>query len=91
MDNNYNNFPQIYDSTKDYNMYKEDANDVFSARYNRFDNRYDYDYDRFYDRRYDNRYDRDYDRMRYYRYPYCDRYGRCDNSLWWMFWPFFFL
>ena len=88
MDNNNINIPQIYDSTKEYNMYSEDMNDVFSARYNRFDNRYDYDYNRMYDRRYDRDYDR---RMRYYQYPYCDRYGRCENPMWWLFWPFFFL
>jgi hypothetical protein len=29
--------------------------------------------------------------MRYYQYPYCDRYGRCENPIWWMFWPLFFL
>ncbi|WP_326911342.1 hypothetical protein [Sedimentibacter sp. MB31-C6] len=68
--------------------YNRDNNefDVYSNRFRRYDDRYDYRYDRdFDDRRYD------YDRMRYYRYPYCDRYGRCDNSLWWLFWPFFFL
>lgn len=27
---------------------------------------------------------------RYYQYPYCDRFGRCSNPIWWMFWPFFF-
>ena len=76
MDNNNKNIPQIYDSTKDYGMYRDNMNDVFSARYNRFGNRYDYyDYDRYNDR-YDRRFDRDYyDRDRYYRYPYCDRYG----------------
>ena len=91
MDNN-KNIPKIYDSTKDYDMYRDDMNDVFSARYNRFDNRNDYyDYNRYNDR-YDRRFDRDYyDRDRYYRYPYCDRYGRCENPMWWLFWPFFFL
>jgi hypothetical protein len=49
-------------------------------------------FDRFDDRRFDPRYDRNfYDRMRYYRFPFCDRYGRCENPIWWMFWPFFFL
>ena len=23
--------------------------------------------------------------------PGCDRFGRCGNPIWWMFWPFFFL
>jgi len=83
MDNN-NNIPQIYDSTKE--MHNEDINNVFSSRYDdRYDNRYD-------NRYYDNRYDRNYNRgMRYYQYPYCDRYGRCENPMWWLFWPFFFL
>jgi hypothetical protein len=57
--------------------------------------RYDFDdrrYDSRFDRRFDPRYDRNfYDRMRYYRFPFCDRYGRCENPIWWMFWPFFFL
>lgn len=91
MDNYNENIPQIYDSTKEYN---EDMYDVFSTRYDRYDNRYDnryYNYDRMYDRMYDRRYDRDYDRRRYYQYPYCDRYGRCENPIWWMFWPLFFL
>ena len=90
MDIKNNDIPQIYDSTRDYEMYNEEMNDVFSSRYdNRFDNRYD----RFGNfNNYDMRYDRDFNRRnRYYQYPYCDRYGRCDNSLWWLFWPFFFL
>jgi hypothetical protein len=83
MDNNnryYNKDPMFYDD--DIN------NEVFSSRYDFNDRRYD---SRF-DRRFDPRYDRNfYDRMRYYRFPFCDRYGRCENPIWWMFWPFFFL
>lgn len=85
-----NNNMQDYNDMNDYMYYNNNINnDVYG-------NRYDYDYDRRYDRRYDNRYDRRYDRdfydpMRYYRYPYCDRYGRCENPIWWMFWPLFFL
>ena len=84
------NKDQYYNDMNDYMYYNNNINnDVYG-------NRYDYDYDRRYDRRYDNRYDRRYDRdfydpMRYYRYPYCDRYGRCENPIWWMFWPLFFL
>ncbi|HAQ41469.1 MAG TPA: hypothetical protein DCM73_12005 [Clostridiales bacterium] len=96
MDNNNN--PQIYDSTMDYSMYSEDMNDVFSNRYDRYDNRYNERYNDRYYNRYDNYYDNDgrYNidfnrRMRYYQYPYCDRYGRCENPIWWLFWPFFFM
>jgi len=93
MDNN--NIPQVYDKTRDYSIYDEDINSVYGTRFdrnNRYDNRYyDRDYDR-YDNRYDGYYDRDLNRrMRYYQYPYCDRYGRCENPIWWLFWPFFFL
>lgn len=88
MDNNNDNFPQIYDSTRDYGIYSEDMINEFNTRYdNIYDNRY-YNicdnYDRCYDRDY-------YRRMRYYQYPYCDRYGRCENPVWWLFWPFFFM
>lgn len=86
MDNNYDYPVNNYDTDQYLEM----------QRYNnRYDNRNDYD--RMYDnyRRYDNRhnrYDRDrYDYDRYYRYPYCDRYGNCQNPIWWMFWPLFFL
>lgn len=99
MDSNNNNIPQIYDSTKDYSIYSENMSNIFSSRYNnRFDNEFDNRFndrfdDRFDDRfNYDRRYDRDYDsRNRYYQYPYCDRYGRCENPIWWNIWPFFFL
>lgn len=86
--NNDNNIPQIYD-----NNYYEYMNDAYSTRYDRYDNRYNnYNFDRMYDRSYDRDYYGDYDRrMRYYQYPYCDRYGRCENPIWWMFWPLFFL
>ena len=95
MENNNYNIPQVYDSTREY-LYNDDITDVYSTRYNRYDNmfdRYDNRYDNRYDYNdYDRRYDRAYDRnMRYYRYPYCDRYGRCENPIWWMFWPLFFL
>lgn len=91
---NKNNIPQIYDSTYETTMYNnEEMNDVYSTRYdNRRYDMYDYNrrYDNYYD--YDRRYDRDpYRRNRYYQYPYCDRYGRCENPIWWMFWPLFFL
>ena len=85
MDNNN----QYYNNMDDYMYYDNDINnDVFSSRYD-VDNRR---YDRRFDRRFDRRYDRYfYDPMRYYQYPYCDRYGRCENPIWWMFWPLFFL
>lgn len=86
IENNMNNNSMYY--------MDEMNNNVYSNRYNngRYDNNWRYDnyYDN--DRRYDRRYDRDYyDRMRYYQYPYCDRYGRCENPIWWLFWPLFFL
>jgi len=96
MENNNNEIPQIYDSMNDYNnMYynNEDTdNNVYSSRYDnrRYDNTNDMD--RRFDNMNNNRYDRDYNqRMRYYQYPYCDSYGRCQNPMWWMFWPLFFL
>lgn len=85
---NNNNMPEQYNNVYDYNNY----DDVYGTRYDRRfdDRRYDFDRRFDYDRRYD--YDRRFDdRMRYYRFPYCDRYGRCSNDLWWLFWPFFFL
>lgn len=94
MDNNIN---QDYNDMKDYMYYDNISDSVEASRYNndynrRFDNRFDRRYDNMYDRRYDRRYDRDfYDPMRYYRYPYCDRYGNCDNPIWWLFWPLFFM
>ncbi len=95
MDNNinqnYNNMNDYIDYNDDYMYYNDDINnDVYNNRYN-------YNYDRRFDNRFDrryNRYDRDrdfFDPMRYYRYPYCDRYGRCENPIWWIFWPLFFL
>ena len=94
-----NKIPQIYDRSGDYSIYDEDMNNVYSTRFNRnnrYDNRYDDRYDNRFDSRYDDRYDNYYDRdfnrnMRYYQYPYCDRNGRCENPIWWLFWPFFFL
>jgi hypothetical protein len=92
MDNNNKNIPQIYDSTRDYSIYDEDMNNVYSTRYDRYDrynNRYYNRNDNYYD--YDRDLDRNFDRrMRYYQYPYCDRYGRCENPIWWLFWPLFF-
>lgn len=91
MDNNYNNQYEIYDSTREVPQYN-----AYATRYDRFDNRYDNRFDNRYDNRrsdyndYNRFYDRGYDNMRYYRYPYCDRYGRCENPIWWLFWPFFF-
>ncbi len=93
MDHN-NNIPQSYDRTGDYSIYDEDVNSVYGTRYdrnNRYDERYYNRYDNYYDRDYNRDYDEDfYRRMRYYRYPYCDRYGRCENPIWWLFWPLFF-
>ncbi|GEM_PF-6073640 len=37
MDNNNKNIPQIYDSTRDYSIYDEDMNNVYSTRYDRYD------------------------------------------------------
>ncbi len=90
MDNMYNNNPHIYDGTDDFAM-NNDMYDVYSTRYDnrRFMDDYFRRYNDMYN--YDRRFDRRFDRNRYYQYPYCDRYGRCDNSLWWLFWPFFFL
>lgn len=99
MDKNKSNNIQ-HNDTMNENMsnngmyYMDDMNNnIYSNRYDgRYNNGRYYDYDRRYDRDYyDRRYDRDYyDRMRYYRYPYCDRYGRCENPIWWLFWPLFF-
>ena len=96
MDNN--NINQDYNNMNDYMYYNDDTNnDVFSNRYDndfnrRFNRNYDLRYDNRFDNRFDRRYDRDYyDRMRYYQYPYCDRYGRCENPIWWLFWPLFFM
>ncbi len=88
MDNNN----QYYDNVNDYMYYNDDMNnDVYSSRYDFGDRRFDGRYGRRFDRRYNRRYDRDfYDPMRYYQFPYCDRYGRCENPIWWMFWPLFF-
>mgnify|MGYP001012682683 CR=1 FL=1 len=87
INNNNTGFYNIFDNTSDIeNTNDEDDINIMNL-YNggRFDNRgynnYMYDYDR--------RFDRHYDR-RYYQYPYCDRYGRCQNPIWWLFWPFFF-
>ena len=93
MDKNKKNDIQNNDVLYDNNMNNNSMyymNDVNSNRYNnRYDSRFDRRYDNYYN--YDRRYDRDYyDRMRYYQYPYCDRYGRCENPIWWMFWPLFF-
>ncbi len=85
--NNNNNYPEynndLFDMNQDLNTQR-----YTNRRYN-YDNRFDYN--RRYDNRYDNRYDYRYDHDRYYRYPYCDRYGNCENPIWWLFWPFFFL
>ncbi|HHZ02436.1 MAG TPA: hypothetical protein GX396_05795 [Tissierellia bacterium] len=77
-----NNNPQNY---SDYNMYYNDNvnNEVYGNRYDMYDPRFD--------PRYDRRYDQNFYPMRYYRYPYCDRYGRCENPIWWLFWPLFFM
>lgn len=85
--NNNNNYPEYNNDLFDMNQ------DLNTQRYT--NRRYDYDnrfdYNRRYDNRYDNRYDYRYDHDRYYRYPYCDRYGNCENPIWWLFWPLFFL
>jgi len=79
MDMNNRNNPEYYNNYMNENEpINNNQEDMYSI--NRYDNRFDNRYDRRNDRRYD----------RYYRYPYCDRYGRCDNNLWWLFWPFFF-
>lgn len=84
MDMNYRNNPE---HNNNYMNENEPINDNHEDMYSI--NRYDYDrFDNRFDNRMDRRMDRRYDR--YYRYPYCDRYGRCDNNLWWLFWPFFF-
>ena len=67
--------------------YNNSSNEVYSNRYDMYDDRYDQRYDP----RYDRRYNRDYYPMRYYPYPFCDRYGRCENPIWWYFWPLFFM
>ncbi len=84
MDNNNKYLSNMNEGTS----YDVDINnEVFSTRYD-----YDDRYDPMLDRRFDPRYDRYfYDPMRYYRFPYCDRYGRCENPIRWLFWPFFFL
>lgn len=82
---NYNNNNLYENENINNNEDMYSINRYDGRRYNQ-DNRYDMRYDMRYDRRYDRRFDND----NYYRYPYCDRNGRCDNSLWWMFWPFFF-
>ena len=89
MDNNN----QYYNNMNDFMYYNDDINnDVYSSRYDLNNRMFDGRYNRRYNRRYDPRYDRElYDPMRYYQYPYCDRYGRCENPTWWMFWPLFFL
>lgn len=88
------NINQDYYNMND-DIYYDDMNDnVFTTRFNNeFNQRYDNRFDRRYDNRFDRRFDRDYynDPMRYYRYPYCDRYGRCENPIWWLFWPLFFM
>lgn len=87
MDTNNSNNSELNNYINMYDMNNiNNEQDIFSARRrydnNMYDNNRRYDYDRWYD---DNRYDE-----RYYRYPYCDRYGRCRNPIWWLFWPFFF-
>lgn len=83
MDNKYDYPVNNYDMDQDLEMQRYN-----NRNYNR---RYDYDRMFDYDRRYDNRYDYRHDYDRYYRYPYCDRYGNCQNPIWWLFWPLFFM
>ncbi|HPX00283.1 MAG TPA: hypothetical protein PKY98_05975 [Sedimentibacter sp.] len=85
-DNGMNN--TVYSSNR-YDMYERRFDPEYDVMYDR---RFDPEYDMMYDRRYDRRYDMDfYDPIRYYQFPYCDRYGRCENPIWWLFWPLFFL
>lgn len=86
------NYNQYYNNMNDYMYYDDDINnDVYSSQYDMYDRRFDNRFDNRFDRRFDRRYDRFfYDPMRYYRFPFCDRYGRCENPIWWLFWPFFF-
>jgi len=82
------NYNQYYNNMNDYMYYDDDINnDVYSSQYDMYDRRFDNRFDRRFDRRYDRFF---YDPMRYYRFPFCDRYGRCENPIWWLFWPFFF-
>ncbi|NLJ58191.1 MAG: hypothetical protein GX339_05030 [Tissierellia bacterium] len=85
MDNNNNT--QDYNYMDEYNIY-DDAmdNEVYGNRYFYDDRMYDR-----YNRPFNRRYNRGYYPSRYYRYPFCDRYGRCENPIWWMFWPLFFM
>lgn len=89
MNNEYRNNPHVYD--EEINI-DDDMYDVYNTRFD--DRRYmDDDYYRRYDDmyRYDRNYDRRYDRDRYYQYPpFCDRYGRCENPIWWLLWPMLF-
>lgn len=92
---NYNNNNQYYNEVYR-DMYNNDneydldmANGDYDVYNSRYDNRFDRRFDRRGDRRFDRRSDRRFDN-RYYQYPYCDRYGRCENPIWWLFWPFFF-
>lgn len=78
---NYQNYG-MNEASYNYTYDLENADidyDIYSSRY-----------DRRFDRRFDRRLDRRFDRS-YPFYPYCDRYGRCENPIWWLFWPFFFL
>ena len=96
MDMNNRNNPEYNNNymneNETINNNEEDMYSINRYDYDRFDNRFDNRYDNRNDNRNDRRFDRRYDRRydNYYRYPYCDRYGRCDNNLWWLFWPFFF-
>lgn len=80
--NDENQYPGDFEYDDAGSIYDED---VYSSRYDTrrmFNNRRYNNQRRFDDyRRYDDR---------YYQYPYCDRFGRCSNPIWWMFWPFFF-
>lgn len=77
--NNGNNSNFNYNNMYNNNNYS-DEEQLYSI--NRYNNRRD--------NRMDNRRDNRWDENMYYNYPDCDRYGRCRNPMWWMFWPFFF-
>ncbi|WP_312700370.1 hypothetical protein [Sedimentibacter sp.] len=96
MNNEYRNNPHVYDEEINiddgmydvYNTRFDDRRYMDDDYYRRYDDMYRY-YDDMY--RYDRNYDRRYDRDRYYQYPpFCDRYGRCENPIWWLLWPMLF-
>lgn len=78
---NNGNYPD-YDYSNMYNFddpnyFIPDDENLYSM--NRYNNMYNH-----------NRYYNNRNRNRNNYYPGCDRNGRCDNPMWWLFWPFFF-